>query len=324
MPRSRLFLSCDLTGSTAFKQRSDHQPESPWQKAFLAFYREFPQRLELERVRLDGSDLKFELWKPVGDELLFSCEVGSEKDIRSAVTVWLAAMSAYEANSLDDTPMGVKGGAFIATFPGPDYESTIPRVPEAETSGRDVVVLNDEATNGRRSTTKFLFDYFGPSIDTGFRILSKCSARYFTLSLEVAYALSSLHIHTDGNDSSAKSDDLMFLDSIELKGVYGGNLYPVCALDLEANGVVNQAYRKFGADRYDIQNLHELCKAHYLSAGWPFKLYLPRGLNGQFQVAPTDELSEYVRQHAGSSAGAESVARDNPQGRELGDDVPTQ
>src|SRR5581483_5568883 len=139
-PRSLLFLSCDIVGSTAFKQ----QEGTLWQKTFLSFYREFPQMLG-ELTSNANYEPGFTLWKPIGDELIFTTLVRSERDIYAAVRIWLSALADYEKNVFNDVPLATKGGAFVATFPGPDSESSIPRNPLSETSDKGVVELNDEA-----------------------------------------------------------------------------------------------------------------------------------------------------------------------------------
>lgn len=124
-PRSLLFLSCDITGSTAFKQRRS----APWLRTFLSFYREFPQQLGDLLAEADRP-LRFDLWKAVGDEMIFTCAVDDERDVDLAVRLWLAAMDGYELN-------------------------------------RSALELRD--------LTAYQYDYFGPSIDTGFRV-TECSS----------------------------------------------------------------------------------------------------------------------------------------------------
>lgn len=319
MTRSKLFLSCDLTGSTAFKQR-EHDPQSPWQKVFLQFYREFPQTLGLAQAEPDlapAADLSFDLWKPVGDELIFTTDVISESQIYWAIKAWLRAMELYQEESLTDHAvglskgprLGVKGGAFVATFPGPDHESTIPRSPDIEVSGQDVVQLNQAALRGRRAHSKYLYDYFGPSIDTGFRVLSHCTARHFAVSLEVAFALASLH-QVPGPDHYDMLD-LMLYSSEPLKGVWGEKTYPLFAMDLGRTDPVNAALASFEEAQYDPAKILALCEACYTSDAWPFKLYLPEASNGHFLIAPSDPLAEYIPAEA-STKGAEAEADDEP------------
>ena len=190
-PSSQLFLSCDLTGSTDFKQKQAQDPaKTPWQDFFLQFYRDFPQQIASTQREMETEHLNFELWKPIGDELIYSCEVRKEGDVFQAVRTWIAAMHAYRLSSLaDETTMGTKGGAFIATFPGPDSKSSIPRDPGTEVSDINPRRLNRSAYWPEKRHGDYLYDYFGPSIDTGFRVISMCKPRYFTVSVEVALAM---------------------------------------------------------------------------------------------------------------------------------------
>jgi hypothetical protein len=320
---SKLFLSCDLTGSTAFKQRPNPDPATPWQKVFLQFYREFPQQLYMQQKALRYADLDFKMWKAVGDELIFTCDVRSEVDIFQAVEVWLTTLRAFKTDNLNGHPqLGVKGGAFIGTFPGPDYESTIPLRPDIEVSDKDVVLLNREALSGRRAVTKYLFDYFGPSIDTGFRVLNKCSDRYMTLSLEVAYALAVLQCMPNRDAAQYQRPDLMLLDSLELKGVWGGREYPLFAIDVHSTDGVNQALKKF---RHEVSANHimELCQACYESDGWPFCIYLPNARTNHFGATRDDPLGEYLKTAATEYSGIESEAEEVPDGDQLRPDAPT-
>jgi len=85
--RVRLFLSVDLTGSTAYKNNTVDTLQ--WVKTFETFYRAFPTRLKNEYNRLADGDnaphLAQEekehgcplLWKTIGDEILFCCKLTS-------------------------------------------------------------------------------------------------------------------------------------------------------------------------------------------------------------------------------------------------------
>lgn len=306
-----VFLSCDLTGSTNFKQRQDLS--EPWQKVFLQFYREFPQRVAMTQVALGTTDLGFELWKPVGDELFYSCIVRSEEDVYRAVRTWLTAMRDYETKSLDDTDMGTKGGAFIATFPGPDSRASVPRRPGSEVSDDDVIRLNQQALSAQDNDA-YVYDYFGPSIDTGFRVIGKCNPRFFTLSVEVALAMLGRRV-TPGTEPK----DFLLLDFVELKGVWKNQRYPIIAIDTEHENPVNQAYSKFER-RGSIEELHDLCKACYHSEGWPSKLYLPDAGIPDYHEPPESPLADYIPT---SAEGAEQIVDDEPEdaSNDLGDDL---
>jgi hypothetical protein len=286
-PVSKLFLSVDLTGSTAFKQRM-FNPKSPWQKVFLHFYREFPQVLFQQQHGGPAENLAFNLWKAVGDELLFTCDLRNERDIFNAVRLWIRAMQVFTSEGLKEhTALGVKGAAFLATFPGPDHESTIPWRPDVEESGRDVVLLNEEAVGAEeRDTTKYLFDFFGPSIDTGFRITDKSTPRYMPLSVEVAYALAIVQNHHNSTTDNYTSRDLKLLDSLELKGVWGGREYPVFAIDLDFDDPVHTALAELRGERHEYSHILQLCANAYKSDGWPCAIYLPDAVNEDFKAVP--------------------------------------
>lgn len=315
-PISQLFVSCDLTGSTNFKQRQG-LPE-PWQKVFLQFYREFPQRVATTQVEMGTTGLDFSLWKPVGDELIYSCPVSSEEEVYNAVRTWTKAMRDYETYHLDDTKMGTKGGAFIATFPGPDSRSSVPRRPDLEDSDADVIALNRQAQK-RPTHSKYLYDYFGPSIDTGFRVIQRCSPRHFTLAVEVTLAITGIAMAPGSSVSTDDIEDVLLLDFVELKGVWGGKRYPIAAIDMDHDDPINRAYSKFER-RDDAGDLHALCEACYRTDTWPSKLYLPKSGNTLYKVVPADPLAGHV---VASAQGAEQPAKDEPaEALDLDEDAP--
>jgi hypothetical protein len=285
---SQLFLSCDLTGSTDFKQRVQKKSggrSGGWQKFFLQFYRDFPQQLAISKRELKNADIEFSLWKPVGDELIYACEVVDEDEIYRAVRTWIAAMKEYEKEDLEDTPMGTKGGGFIATFPSPDSKSSVPRIPDSEISGKPVSELNRDAYDRPLRPDIYLYDYFGPSIDTGFRLLGKSDERYFPISVEVALSMIRRSKVPGSDQAEFHVDDLILLDFVELKGVWGGRRCPVIAIDLEYDDAVNQAYSKF-ENRSDATEIEALCLACLESADWPSQLYLPQSVDDRLKVKP--------------------------------------
>lgn len=296
-PRSLLFLSCDIVGSTKYKQ----QPGSIWQKTFLAFYYQFPQILgDLTREK----DYKpgYELWKPIGDELIFLTPVRSEVDVYKAIRIWLTAMDKFEKNVLSEVALSTKGGAFIATFPGPDSQSSIPRDGTKVVSDKGLVELNDEAILNR--SPDFLYDYFGPSIDTGFRVISASTKRYFTLSIEVAWAMSTCRVDGGVDEGKHPLQDLVLLETREFKGVWDGREYPLFALDRHSGDLVNRALAKILRSSVEAHLAASLCKECQSSEKWPSRLYLPDSSHIEFKAEPTDSL-EWLRSN--NMEGAETV-----------------
>jgi hypothetical protein len=320
--RSVLIMSCDIVGSTAYKQRR----ESPWQRTFLSFYREFPQQLATA-TKAQSPDLRFALWKGIGDELLFTCDVTAATQVFEAVRVWLSAMDAYERSSLREHGLGTKGGAFIATLPGPDSACSIPRDPafEADTD-KGVVTLNSEAL-AVDDLTRFQYDYFGPSIDTGFRVIGASSQRYFTLSVETAWVMQ--YCNSQANDQRGAYghcrdlDDLVFLGTAELKGVWNHRAYPMLAIDRESDDPVHKAMRAMdSSDPNVLSRIGELCSACLKSDNWPSTVYLPDTPFEPFNVLPTPpvELAADNQMIGAETEPLETV--EDP--TELDEDAPTE
>ena len=85
--RVRLFLSVDLSGSTAYKNSGSgenrHNGAAPkWVTVFQQFYTDFPDifKTEYQKQKNDavGNDGCPKLWKAVGDELIFCGKISSE------------------------------------------------------------------------------------------------------------------------------------------------------------------------------------------------------------------------------------------------------
>jgi hypothetical protein len=226
---SILFLSCDLENSTQFKQSLT----DGWIATFLAFYTEFPSLLATQITDACAAlQDRLSLWKAVGDELIFSVRIQSEQECSDAVDAWLATMLAFESQYLlRKTPMTLKGGAFLATVPSPDRRVAIPRTVQMvdDRSQLDAEALNEARLNGadpsEQFAAKFSADFVGPSIDTGFRVLSYASRRYFVLTVEVAHVLFKHYSDQVWNDRRA-----YLVGTKILKGVWSGRPYPVFAL----------------------------------------------------------------------------------------------
>ncbi|MCU1573567.1 MAG: hypothetical protein JWO93_1649, partial [Micrococcaceae bacterium] len=194
-----------------------------------------------------------------------------------------------------------------------DSESTIPIDPFEEISDRDVVELNRAALRGRRSS-KYVYDFFGPSIDTGFRILNSCSDRYFTMTVEVAWAMSRCAAETGVDNSDHHLEDIVLMDTKMLKGVWKGRDYPIFAVDRKHGDLVNRALRKFRGSGVTASAVSDLCLECSKSPGWPSRLYLPRSGVEAFKIVPTDSLD---RLRDNSMEGAESLPPVNGGRQEL-------
>lgn len=296
-PASLLFLSCDLVGSTRFKQRG----VATWPGVFLSFYREFPQALG-ERSRADG--IEFKLWKAIGDELVFTVAVRHERDVYRAVNVWIDALFHYEDSSLrSEGGMKTKSGGFIATFPGPDSRVAIPIDPATEVSDKGVAELNDEAYEAFMPE-RYLYDYLGPSIDTGFRVVQLCDSRYFTMSVELAWAF----CRGASNVNELDVPELALLESRELKGVWDGREYPMVALDRRMTDPVNAAIANVRSQALSLGQIEKICSACSTAEGWPSAIYLP---DSDFDLFKTTHIDSLESIRLNNMDGAESRADDD-------------
>ena len=234
---SRLFLSADLVGSTARKQTNLDE----WLADLLGFYQQFPVMVEENfteardgySVELDGEVPRPELWKAVGDELIFSCVIRNEHHVHLAVKGFVAALAQWSGRVLTKKEaLPLKGGAWLATFPLPDRAVAVisntralptqlfdpDRAPEHNNRNLLTAIEADQYTK------VIWMDFVGPSMDTGFRVIANATPRRFMLSLEAAW------LYAEAAGSSA--DGELFLEGeIQMKGVWGGRGYPLFWLD---------------------------------------------------------------------------------------------
>jgi len=187
----RLFLSADLAGSTAFKQK---QSGEVWQRFFAGFYSQLPAFVN-QFFQPDAP--KLSLWKTIGDEVVFSAELGSSSEVPAMVDAFRKGVAAYR-EKIRKTPgdLDLKCAAWTAGFP----------------VGNLAVELPGEGQ----------WDYIGPGMDIGFRLVKEASPRRMPLSVELAYILT-----FSGRDNP----DIVVGRSLELKGVGKGRRYPCLWLD---------------------------------------------------------------------------------------------
>jgi len=176
--------------------------------------------------------------------------------------------------------------------------------------------LNRDAYEPQRHD-KYLYDYFGPSVDTGFRLFGKSDPRYFPVSVEVALAMIGRSKVPGSTQKEFHVDDLVLLEFLGLKGVWGGKRYPVIAIDVHYENEVNKAYSKF-ENRNNTADIEDLCLACYTSIDWPSQLYLPESPDDRFRLEP-----EIPSEPADiSPVGVEEQASDIPNPAELSDNPP--
>jgi hypothetical protein len=312
--RTRLFLSADIAGSTAYKQRKadDSSPTKQWAHAILSFYRDFG-RVFFDKLALAEQHTEKRIkytkcnpplfWKAVGDEVLFCLELKSERQAYVAIVAWINAAREYKETLRKDR-LDLKVSAWLATFPTPNFEVALPR--SLVKSSHSVSVLDDpilanwEAIqsydqNDQEAQKTYSLDFIGPSIDTGFRVAQQSTTRKMAVTPELARVIALIHHNFDGESADpAHKLELRYEGRVNLKGVGDPFGYPVFWVDVaSADDKFIQLEDALDANREKPSNKEvKAFLEEYLQKHAPFKphLYLPDAENNEFS-----ELSEEIK-----------------------------
>ncbi|WP_354265638.1 hypothetical protein [Bradyrhizobium sp. I1.7.5] len=282
----RLFLSVDLVGSTAFKSSTgrDSNPTEPypeWVTKFRHFYREFPNILASRYHRAlsaqedhDGYNVHLpQVWKTIGDEILFCCRVQSYEHLAACIAAFLGALEDYgRLLDRDGKYLDVKGAGWIAAFPAPNVTVEILRSGTAQADAADQI---EEALEERADSTPGDFDFLGKQIDSGFRTAKNAASDRCSLSLELAWLLA------DAAHSEMFSAKFSYHGRQTLKGVISDRPYPIVTIDAErslARRAVRKHERAVTMDS-DIECLHlrNFLEAFMLDEGIDFPILKRHG-----------------------------------------------
>lgn len=227
--RIRLFLSVDLSGSTAFKNSHDGQSReraSPkWVTTFETFYRDFPAQFRSAYAGLktsqSGGDTCPALWKAVGDELVFCGRVNNRKSVMLSLMAFIQTLHEYRKALLSEgVSLNLKGAGWLASFPEPNRAVQL-----RETAENPGYLTASEALEAAADKQPFEYDFLGKAIDTGFRVASFAKPERFALSVQLARMLASCP------QGSGFDYPIMFDQPVALKGVNRGEAYPVLYID---------------------------------------------------------------------------------------------
>lgn len=279
-PRLRLYLSADIIGSTAHKQsrlgalgQVGASQEASWFTTIQGFYFEAQQSFRTTWNALKekySADEHFgdppELWKTVGDEVIFTKLLTDHRQVATVIQCWIETVSLLrEFLHRDSTRLGIKSTVWLAGFPFRNKEVVLSGESfSAQEPIDDYYRENGQILNRLYSGTatgRVLVDYIGPSIDTGFRLTSLASARKLILSVEVAYILA---LTAPVKASPIESIQLRYDGQVQLKGVLGGGGYPVFWIDLSgtssADALEDKLTNSATCNRDDIR---EYCDAFF-------------------------------------------------------------
>lgn len=228
--RVRLFLSVDLSGSTAFKNSKEGKARQAgaapiWVTVFQKFYTDFPSlfsaEFQLHKNDSVGADACPELWKAVGDELVFCGRVTNKKSCAVALDTFVRTLHQYRRQlSSQGVDLNVKGAGWLAAFPEPNRTVQL----RTRDTGFELLPAS-EALEYSADKEPFEFDFLGKAIDTGFRVASKAQPDRFVLSVQLARLLAS-----NGPELGFGHQVRLNRPSI-LKGVNKDEPYPLLYID---------------------------------------------------------------------------------------------
>lgn len=229
--RVRLFLSVDLTGSTAYKHEKKHS--LLWIKAFKTFYETFPNLLRKhysETAQEDRHLFSIErengfprLWKTVGDEILFCCTLTSLCHLGVCIDAFIKTLIDY-GKIAKTYNLDTKGNAWVASFPTPNCSIK----PIKSFSGQNENSLPTEDDEIEVDEDPSKFDFLGKGIDAGFRISRNSGINALTISPGLGILLCECK---ELKSISNFDTDIRLISVQEFKGVAKNNLYPVITID---------------------------------------------------------------------------------------------
>ncbi len=229
--RVRLFLSVDLTGSTAFKNKQKNPRD--WLPHFEDFYSNFKDSFtakfagicsENQNQCKEFQSATPKLWKTIGDELIFVNRVDSCAQIITLVSAFRDAMDSY-STKIKDLGLDLKGNGWLASFPYPNQTVMVHfEQPEIIT----------EAIEKQADETPHTFEFLGSGIDSGFRIAKNSATNLFTISPSLAKIICMTYQNVD-TLGKLGTFEIKFLGTNKLKGVVADAEFPILGINTERN-----------------------------------------------------------------------------------------
>ncbi len=290
-PITRLFLSADIAGSTAYKQRMMTTELETWPSVFIKFFQGLPgyfkDSLESRTLELANPDLVRApapvLWKAIGDEIVFWQEVRSEDHVGLAVLAWRDAILKFRGD-LKAPNLDVKAAAWTASFPFPNREIAVPKALDAARMPAQAISANEEFLEQHDD---HVLDFIGPNIDTGFRLAARSNPNQFQVSLEVAEILVDFPL--------ADANQIYYGGQVELKGVHGGRPYPTFWLDSYPDDKFAEAERQLlGTKPATSAQVSAMVDAALDAAKMP-RCWLADSSDTQYTHAPKQGIDDAIR-----------------------------
>ena len=205
-----MFMSIDLSGSTAFKSEATADRKGPaWVGAFEEFFREVPLIMMGQiaaAFMLEEEVPDCSVWKVIGDEIVFLAHPKSARESQLLVNAFYNTVINYDSKVFERWPLRVRGCVWAAQISSRNRQIEIP-----EMMGSD--------------SAQTYVDYLGPDVDAGFR-LAGCVGRGQVI---VSSNLVQLFVGMDESEGI----QFHYVGRKVLKGVYKGRPYPLFLISRE-------------------------------------------------------------------------------------------
>ena len=258
-PKLILFLSADLVGSTALKQKKRKRnlkegiyiPDTKdWAEAIQLFYSRLTSvfyqtwnnncngNSEDAKTRLFGSEPI--LWKTIGDELIFRKHISRQDQVFKTIHCFIEAVRETTKTlreKMGNEHLEIKCTGWIAEFPIQNKVLLGGQFTDIENFDPEMKGNLLRSLNGyeKRAVGSGLeIDFVGPAIDIGFRLAKISTSRKFAISIDTAY----LYLGFSNYSASDEADifPIRFERSVRLEGVMGGVPYPIFWIDMGEEG----------------------------------------------------------------------------------------
>jgi len=199
-----MFMSADLSGSTAFKSQAQGDGDSPeWLEAFEAFYREVPLIMMGQiagAFAMEDEVPHSGVWKVIGDEIIFMAHPRTPREAQLLTIAFYRTIINHDRKIFQRWPLRIKGCCWAAQISDRNREIEIP-----EMLGTD--------------ENQVYVDFLGPDVDTGFRLSARAGRGQVVISSNLVQLLAGME--------EPEGIQFYYLGRKVLKGVYNGRPYPL-------------------------------------------------------------------------------------------------
>lgn len=190
-----LFLSVDIIDSSLHKKTIASED--------YTCYKDFKYFFTFFTTHIASSADAIEVWKFLGDEIIFTSTLKSYNDILKYTQYFQKVLVTFNKDT--SRKIKCKGTIWLANLPV--YNMRIAPIPDKDP------------------------DYIGPSIDAGFRLSSFSDERKLVVSVDVVYAIHTTSDAQRHDDPKIPKFKTCYDGVSKLKGVYNNELYPIFWID---------------------------------------------------------------------------------------------